>query len=427
VQSYRHPLPATTFLVFRLLTLFTICLAACPSRAQASTPGGISLPTELRVHSPGWWPTKAEASRDAYAGAAACAKCHADIAKTQQATAMAHAATLSTDSDILHQHTPLIFQLGPYREEIVTNSDKSVLTVTTPGNSATLSADLLWAFGVGHMGQTYIYKRNGGFYESQLSFYSSSQTLNITPEHSPAIPANIEDAAGRRLSPTELRRCFACHTTTSAATVLPVTDQSKKPHADVSGDPPNKDQLSQGGFDPKAAVLGITCEACHGPGATHAAAMQSGMQDQAADLIINPKHLDPVASVDFCGACHRTWEDVVATGFGGIGVYNVRFAPYRLENSKCWRKPDARLTCIACHDPHRPLEHDPAAYDSRCLQCHINQTGAKQSAGHPGAKCPVSSKNCITCHMPKIETPIQHSIFTDHWIRIVKPGKPYPN
>jgi hypothetical protein len=155
--------------------------------------------------------------------------------------------------------------------------------------------------------------------------------------------------------------------------------------------------------------------------------MKSGKQEQGAPLIMNPARLDPVESVDFCGACHRTWEDVVTSGFVGLGLLNLRFAPYRLENSKCWGKPDARLTCVACHDPHQPLEHDPAAYDSRCLDCHVNQPGAKITDDYPGAACPVSTKNCTTCHMPKIDSSIQHSTFTDHWIRIVRPGQPYPN
>ena len=376
-----------------------IILAIAPrSLAQVSTPSGISLPTELRLQSLGWWPTKGDAARDAYTGATACAKCHASKFATQQTTAMAHAATRTSDSQILREHDHLTFRLGPYHEEIVTKGDKSTLTVSD--DAQTLSADLLWAFGVGHMGQTYLYQRNGSFYESQLSFYASSQALNITPEHSLSTPSNIEDAAGRRLSPAETRRCFGCHSTASTT----------------------RDQ-----FDPNAAVLGVTCEACHGPAATHAAAMKSGLPEQGEQLIANLSHLDPVDSVDFCGACHRTWEDVVANGFSGIGVYNVRFAPYRLENSKCWDRGDARLTCVACHDPHQPLEHDPAAYDSRCLQCHVNQAGAKKTASHPGAACRVSTKNCTTCHMPRIETPVQHSVFTDHWIRVVQPGKPYPN
>jgi hypothetical protein len=387
-----------TCTVLKLGAMVAIGVVALQSPAQTSAPSSISLPTEMRVQSPGWWPTKGDASRDGYVGAAACAKCHASTAAAQQTTAMAHAATRTADAEILRQHDHLVFRLGPYNEEIVTKGEKSVLTVSN--GTGSLSQDLLWAFGVGHMGQTYIYQRNGSFHESQLSFYSSSQGLNITPEHSLSIPANLEDAGGRRLTAAETRRCFGCHTTGSVT----------------------RDQ-----FDPNAGELGVTCEACHGSGANHTAAMKAGMSEQGVAMIMNPKRLDPVDSVDFCGACHRTWEDVVGNGFTGIGVYNVRFAPYRLENSKCWGKGDARLTCVACHDPHRPLESDAAAYDSHCLQCHLNQVGAKKSADHPGAACRVSTKNCTTCHMPKIETPVQHSIFTDHWIRIVVPGKPYPN
>jgi hypothetical protein len=32
----------------------------------------------------------------------------------------------------------------------------------------------------------------------------------------------------------------------------------------------------------------------------------------------------------------------------------------------------------------------------------------------------------VTCHMPKVEPPTLHSVFTDHWIRIAKAGSPYP-
>jgi hypothetical protein len=377
-----------------------ICVLAATSLAQTSAPLGISQPTELRVKSPGWWPTKGEASRDSYVGTAACAECHAHRVATQQTNAMAHAAVRAAAAEVLRQHDALSFRVGPYHEEIATKGDKSVLTVSTNDNVAPFSAELLWAFGIGHMGQTYVYEKNDSFYESHLSFFASSQDLNVTPGQSPATPVNLEDAAGRRMPQAESQRCFACHTTAS---------------------------VTKNQFDVNGAILGVTCEACHGPGAMHVAAMKSDTPQNGAKTIMNPLHLDPVTSVDFCGACHRTWEDVVTNGLIGVGVLNARFAPYRLENSKCWSKPDARLTCIACHDPHQPLEHDAAAYDSRCLQCHVNQPGAKPTADYPGAACPISPRNCVTCHMPKIESPIQHSSFTDHWIRIVRPGQPYPN
>ncbi len=381
-----------------LASSVAICVASA-SFAQRSQPVGISMPTGQRVTSSTWWPTKGDAARESYVGTAVCASCHGQKVASQQANAMAHAAVRAGDADVLRQHDSLSFRVGPYREEIATKGGKSILTVSSD-NSAPISVELLWAFGVGHMGQTYMYERNGRYYESHLSFFASSKGLNITPGQSTETPGSVEDAAGRSMTPDDSRRCFTCHTTGS---------------------------VTKNEFDAIGATLGVTCEACHGPGAAHAAAMKSDGPQQGGQTIMNPKNLDPVESVDFCGACHRTWEDVVTSGFTRIGTANARFAPYRLENSKCWRNPDARLACVACHDPHQALEHDPAAYDSRCLQCHINQRGAKTTADHPGAACRVSTKNCTTCHMPKIESPSQHSTFTDHWIRIVRAGKPYPN
>jgi hypothetical protein len=43
------------------------------------------------------------------------------------------------------------------------------------------------------------------------------------------------------------------------------------------------------------------------------------------------------------------------------------------------------------------------------------------------AVCPVSEKDCVICHMPKYDIPGMHYKFTDHWIRIAKPGEPYPD
>jgi hypothetical protein len=370
--------------------------AAVSSAPIASSPIDSSMLTISRIQSPGWWPTKGEAARESYAGTATCARCHASKVATQRQHAMARAGVRAPDADILRQHDHLSFRQGPYREQIVTTGGKSVLTVT-PSGAAPISTDLQWAFGSGRMGQTYVYEKNGSYYESHLTFFAVSKDLNITPGQSPLTPRNLDDAAGRRMPPAESRACFACHTTASVT----------------------NNQLDGG-----RAVPGITCEACHGPGASHVVAMNSGqpnsaqseqgLPDQTATLIMNPAHLDPVASVDFCGACHRTWQDVV-TNFGLVDA-NVRFAPYRLENSKCWTKPDARLTCVACHNPHQPLEHDPAAYDSRCLACHVNRTATKTTADLPGAACPVSTKNCTTCHMPKVVSPLQNSTFTDHWI-----------
>lgn len=377
-------------------------VAACFT-ARAQSPQGrafpsssISLPTELRMRGAGWWPTKGQPARTEYTGPDACVECHESKYESAQSTAMFHAATRAFDSKSLRDHNDLQFQAGAYTYQLLTRNEKSTLTVS---NSSSISIDLLWALGSGHMGQTFIYQQNSRFYESHVSFYNGPQALDITPGQSRAIPATLADAAGRAIPNNEARLCFGCHTTASAT----------------------KNQ-----FDPSVAFPGVTCEACHGPGVKHIAAARAKAEKRGGGLIFNPAQLARVDYVDFCGACHRTWQDVVSGQMVGAGVFNVRFAPYRLENSRCWAEGDARITCVACHDPHKPLSHDVASYDANCLACHASSRAEKKSDNHPGAACPVAIKNCVTCHMPKVEPPNLHSTFTDHWIRVAKSDSGYP-
>jgi len=149
-------------ILFRLASAIAIC-AATTSFAQTSHPLGISMPTAERVASSGWWPTKGDAARETYVGTAVCATCHGHKVASQQTNAMAHAAVRASDAEVLRQHDSLSFRVGPYREEIVTKGGKSILMVSSDDSATSVSAELLWAFGVGHMGQTYLYERNGSY------------------------------------------------------------------------------------------------------------------------------------------------------------------------------------------------------------------------------------------------------------------------
>src|SRR5579863_1305547 len=306
-ESIFYPHPAHRFMSMRracivhlvrfLPRLIFFWLLACPcGLAQSSAAGGISLPTQLRIQGPGWWPTRGDAPREKFAGASACVLCHFEKTATYKSAAMSQASISPLSSEGLRKHDRLEFQIGPYSYELVTDAQKSTLTVSKGQES--LSAALQWAFGIGHMGQTYIYRQKDDLYESHVSFYTGPQALDITPGHEHSIPANLDEALGRKMEPSEIRRCFGCHTTASTV----------------------KDQ-----FEPEHAVWGVTCEACHGPGADHVSAMKAG-DPKGKELILNPARLDPVASVDFCGACHRTWQDVVGNGLIGAGMLNVRFA-----------------------------------------------------------------------------------------------------
>jgi Cytochrome c554 and c-prime len=422
----------------RALVPLTACLLAAaffcahlaanssPNSSATSTRSKVSLSTEDHVDSPGWWPTKSAASRANFVGTAECAKCHTQIASTQAMTPMAQAAAPAANSEILKSHSDLTEQRAAYHYELSTSQQAVNFSVTDGAQS--LSAPIEWAFGLGHKGQTYIYERDGGFYESRLSFYKSLQALDLTTGHDASNPDDLKSAMGRWLDAGEARRCFGCHTTAS----------------NVGGH-----------FDTSHLTPGVQCESCHGPGANHVAAMKAGKIEAGHAAIFNPKKLDPVASVDFCGACHRTWADVVLGEQKLRSVMNVRFQPYRLEDSKCWRNSqgDARLQCIACHNPHEQLNQEASSYDAKCLTCHSSATGAaeqsvseklirdksgaekstlarltQEKSAHetPAKICPQAKSNCITCHMSQVEVPSVHAKFFDHRIRVVRPDAPYP-
>lgn len=355
------------------------------------------MSTDERLLTRGWWPTKGSEPRDRYVGTAACASCHAQIVETQKTTPMAH-ASMPASSEMFAKSdisSPLTFRTGTYSYKISQTAPRSVYSASDGTRSVATPLD--WAFGSGHFGQTYVYQQNGIFYESNLSYYPAIQTLDFTTGHSRSAAPSLAKALGDPQTPDTIRLCFGCHTTASSTS--------------------NR-------FEPSQATPGVTCESCHGPGAQHVAAMSLANGNQTSSFTLNPATLNASDSVDFCGACHRTTLDVIQADMHGI--LTLRFAPYRLQASHCWGSDgDSRIVCIACHDPHRPLVRDPASYDKNCLSCHRLSAASNPEKDHPGAACPVSQKECVSCHMPKYEVPEMHAKFTDHKIAIHLPGEPF--
>src|SRR5438874_3341185 len=323
-------------------------------------------------------------------GAAVCAPCHAAETTTQKTTPMALAAEPAAESNILREHRRLSFRLGLYSYQIVRAGQQSVYSVSD--GHKTTSVPIKWAFGRGEAGQTYVFQREGSYYQSRVSFYSDTQRLDFTLGFARTVPHSLEEALGDRLSTVEARLCFGCHNTAA---------------------------VSVGQLDVHRMVPGVSCEACHGPGSRHVAAMKAGRLETA--YILNPGKEAPEDLVDFCGSCHRTWLMVQTMRVRGVN--NVRFQPYRLQNSSCW---DGRISCLTCHNPHRPRVREVAFYDSKCLSCH-NQRGTPDARKSDAPECPVSTKDCVTCHMPQYELPGGHFKFTDHQIRVVRAGEPYPD
>jgi hypothetical protein len=375
-----------------------VCLLIFTIAGFAQTPSTIAdqFTTPERVEKSKWWPTMGKAPRSDYVGPKGCQECHLAIVKSQGQHSMAKASVPAANSDVLREHASRGFRVDNYDYKIVADANGAFSYTVSDSNKVT-NGPITWAFGAGKVGQSYLSEQNGNFHEIRFSYFETLHSFGVTPNQSPQSATSISKATGRILSGEEAERCFGCHTTASK----------------VSNH-----------FEPANALAGVTCEGCHGPGAKHATAMKGGDLDGGLAAILNPRDLKPVDSIDFCGACHTTWWD--AKRIAATGIANVRFQPYRLESSRCWKKEDARLACVGCHNPHQPLVRDSEAYDNRCLSCH-SASGAKPTAEHPESACPVAKQDCVSCHMPKYEVPDMHFKYTDHRIRIVKAGDAFPD
>jgi hypothetical protein len=316
---------------------------------------------------------------DAAPSPSACAPCHQHETEAFARAGMTRALETGKDSAILRSNPKLTARIGGYSYEISRIGDESIYTVTDGKDIIRVLIE--FAFGQGTAGQTYVFEREGHWYESRLSYFSALRGLDLTLGAQTIAPHNLAEAAGRLTDPADMRQCFDCH----------ATNVTKSAHPDLSG-----------------MIAGVQCERCHG-------ATEAHLRTNAP-----MRHLGALATEemsDLCGECHRTWAQIAANG--PRGILNVRFQPYRLASSKCYDVEDLRIRCTACHDPHRPVETSSAAYDAKCQACHAKSESAPV--------CRVAKKECVTCHMPRIELPGAHKKFTDHRIRVVKANERYPD
>ena len=337
---------------------------------------------------------QAQTAKPGAAAAVTCATCHAGVSASYAHAPMRHALENPGANPVLDTHPKLTVQMGAYTYTVQTKDGQSTYTVSDGTDSMTLP--IRWDFG--QQSQTWVLEKDGNLYEGLVSYFHRDQALATTPGDGRITPHNLTEAMGRKLNAWEVNQCFNCHATNALDGV----------------------RLKLNTLTP-----GLDCERCHVGVEQH---MADAIHDNFTTLPKKLKTMDAEDAANFCGQCHRTWDTVVRNGWKG--VVDVRFQPYRLENSKCFTGNDRRISCLTCHDPHQPVNHNDAVYDSKCLACHGGGKASKvaTAAAPPTAKaCPVAKANCVSCHMQKVELPGGHAVFTDHMIRIVKAGEPYPD
>lgn len=344
------------------------------------------LPLALRLSAQ---PDRIWPEHGRYAGSSKCAICHPAQAKSYHSSSMFRALEPVSSCEILKQNPRMEWTDEPYHYVIEKTATGYRYAVSAGGQ--TEETILGWAFGQGKAGQTYVFEKNGRYFESRVSYYQELKGLGLTVGALNAKPANLEQALGRSMGDIEARDCFGCHTTGARRGIRLQLEKYE---------------------------AGVQCEACHGPGQAHIDSISGGKPKPGS--IRSLKGLNAEDTDELCGSCHRTWETVILMKIRGTN--NARFQPYRLTNSPCFISDDARIACTACHNPHAALVHDPKAYDAKCLACHNTRNTAISKKS-----CSVAKEACTSCHMPRYEVPGSHHAFADHWIRVARAGEPYPD
>ncbi|HME31206.1 MAG TPA: multiheme c-type cytochrome [Terriglobales bacterium] len=327
-----------------------------------------------------------------YVGNEACAKCHAAIFESYQRTAMAHASGPATDNpitgDFLHKKSGVNYR-------IYTQDRKVWLSFERPGDpSVRGKRELLYYIGQGRRGRTYLFSVDGFLFESPVNWYTDKHMWDMAPAY-----GNVREAP---MNLPALTSCLDCH---------------------VSGIQPPIQGTENRYTMPVFAYSGVTCERCHGPGAAHA----------NGGTIVNPAKLAADRRDAVCMQCHL--EGNAAIERPGKHLYEFRpgddlsaYIRYYLRaderqsslraasqfealaQSVCKKKSGAAMSCMSCHDPHRPpsAEERVSFYREKCMACHAGLS-TKHHANQP---------DCTSCHMPaNLSTDVAHTAVTDHRIQ----------
>ena len=103
-----------------------------------------------------------------FVGNQACVECHKEQAG-QLNTPMGQALEVAPDCRIVNAKGKLTFRNGSYTYNIAREGNSIVYSISDGANSIT--KPILYCFGQGHVGQTFLFRHNNMLYETRVSYF----------------------------------------------------------------------------------------------------------------------------------------------------------------------------------------------------------------------------------------------------------------
>jgi predicted CXXCH cytochrome family protein len=198
----------------------------------------------------------------------------------------------------------------------------------------------------------------------------------------------------------------------------------------------------------------VGCEKCPGPGTDHAA-------KPLQTTIVSPARLDAILATNVCIQCHSQGQALsnpiegkyydLAGGLPSgpgleeywkleehkLGVQSfTHFADGTAHKNRMQGSDFVQsalyahgVSCQSCHDVHGTENNADLLKPAKvmCLECHGPQSPngphAPTIEAHTHHKAGSAGKECVSCHMPKIEAEIADVNIRSHTFRFVRPGE----
>ena len=359
-----------------------------------------------------------------YVGIDLCAECHVDQARTYRESQMGRSlkpATIDRSVARFENVQPVYDPHNDFYYHPSNRGDSLFLTEFRLDGADTVytrTEKIDYIVGSGQHTNSHMMEVNGYVYQMPLTWYAQKGKWDLPP--------GFDGGRSWRFERAIEVECMSCHN------AMPGYVKGSDNRYDI-------------------VPHGIDCERCHGPGSVHVEEKKSGIvvntKKEIDYSIVNPRKLPPDLQFDVCQRCHLQGIAVPRSATSSIDfrpgmrlgdhmdVYFPRYTdslsqfimashPDRLRMSEC-RSPSSVLAgqteplpCIACHDPHVPIETlGRDHYNSACISCHSppESDGCSES---PDVRAAVAD-DCSSCHMPVVSSiDIPHVTITDHFIRV---------
>lgn len=219
---------------------------------------------------------------------------------------------------------------------------------------------------------------------------------------------------------------------------------------------PTCDGCHSVGYDVRTkqvAEWNVGCERCHGPGSDHVA-------HATRDNILNPAKMDYIAATDVCIQCHSQGRPLTSPIQGAYFDWPVGYR-VGLKLKDFWALEEHKLgettfthfadgtahknrmqgndfvqsvmyrrgiTCFNCHDVHGTENYAQLRkpVGKLCLDCHgpmsLNGPHTATLEEHTHHKADSPGSQCVSCHMPRIETTIPDVFVRAHTFAVITPA-----